>query len=152
MKNKILIAGGLFLAWYLYQSQSFSKFVKARFTGIKFNLSRTQQNIFTQLWFDVGLQIANPTAFTVNLRAVSLDVIYNGKKIGNVEILGEKSLKAFSENSVNVPASVPTFAIFSSVQSAIKAISDKKPIIVNIRGVISTSSGNVEINENLQLL
>jgi LEA14-like dessication related protein len=152
MKKAILIGGGLLLAWYIYQSQSFGKFVKARFAGIKFNLSRTQQNIFTQLWFDVGLQIANPTALAVNLRAVSLDVIYNGKKIGNVEILGEKSLKAFSENFVSVPASVPTFAIFSSVQSAIKAIQDKKPIIVNVRGVISTSGGNVEVNENLQLL
>ena len=152
MKNGILIGGGLLLAWYLYQSQSFSKFVKARFTGIKFNLSRTQQNIFTQLWFDVGLQVMNPTAFTVNLRAVSLDINYNGKKIGNVEILGEKSLKEFSENNFSVPASVPTFSIFSTISSAIKAIQERKPIVVNIKGVISTSGGNVEVNENLQLL
>jgi len=152
MKKAIIVGAAIFAAWYFYQEQQFGKFVKARFAGIKFNLDKTKKNLFTQLWFDVSLQLSNPTGFTVNLKAVSLDVLYNKKKVGSIEIIGDKELKAYSQNDVTIPAVIPTFSIFSTISSAIQAISNKTPITLQVSGVIVTSAGQVEVNEYLNVL
>lgn len=151
MKKALLIGAVIFGAWYFYQGQQFGKFVKARLSGIKFNLDKTKKNLFTQLWFDVALQLSNPTAFQVSIKAVSIDILYNKKKVGAIEILGEKELKAYSQNDVVIPAVIPTFSIFATIQSAIEAFKNKTPINLQLVGIIQTSSGAVEINEFVKI-
>jgi len=151
MKKILLIGGGLALVYYFYNAQTFGKYVKARFSGLQFDLNRTKANLFTQIWFNVKLQVLNPSNFGVAIKAVSIDILYNGRKIGTVEKLGETLLKPYSENNFEVPAAIPTFSIFGTVQNAINALTNKTPINLNLQGVIVTNSGTVEVNEHLTL-
>lgn len=150
--NVLLISGAILVAWYIYQGKQFGKYVKARISSLRFDLTRTKQNLFTQIWFNLGLQISNPSQFAVKINAVSLEILYLGKKIGNVEVLGKTDLQPISENSIMLPVSIPTLSIFGTISQAIQAISAGRPIMLQLKGMISTSAGNIEVNENLRAI
>lgn len=153
MKNKaIWIGAALLVGYFIYTAKEFAQNVKVRLTGIKFNDIKSGKNLYTQLWFDIGLQISNPSSFETTLIAVNLDLFFNGRKVGTVEKYGETKLKPLSENNILVPAVIPTFSLFATIAEAIRILKsafkkDNQPMQIGVKGIVKTTSGSISIDE-----
>jgi LEA14-like dessication related protein len=152
MKNKALLIGAaLAVGYFIYTAKEFAQNVKVRLTGIKFNDNKSKQNFYTQIWFDIGLQVSNPSSFETTLESINLDIYFNRRKVGTVEKFGATRLAPQSENNILIPAVVPVFSLFSTISEAVKIIKatlkrEGQPISLGVKGLIKTSSGSIQID------
>lgn len=157
MKYKgLLIAAAVGIAYYLYTAKEFTQNVKVRLAGIKFNDSKSKKNLYTQLWIDIGLIISNPSNFETTINSIALDLYFNGKKIGTVEKYGAASIKPMSENTIIVPAVIPTFSLFATISEAIKVIQaafkkESKSLTIGVKGIIKTTQGTINIDQSTSI-
>jgi LEA14-like dessication related protein len=152
MKNKALLIGAaLAVGYFIYTAKEFAQNVKVRLTGIKFNDNKSKTNFYTQIWFDIGLQVSNPSSFETTLESINLDIYFNRRKVGTVEKFGITRLAPQSENNILIPAVVPVFSLFSTISEAVRIIKatlkrEGEPISLGVKGLIKTSSGSIQID------
>lgn len=153
MKYKALwIGAALAVGYFIYTAKEFAQNVKVRLTGIKFNDSKSKNNLYTQLWIDIGLQVSNPSSFETTLESINLDIYFNHRKVGTVEKYGATKLAPQSENNIIVPAVIPTFSLFATIAEAVRIIKatlkkEGQPLSLGVKGLIKTSSGSIQIDQ-----
>ena len=153
MKYKALwIGAAIAVGYFIYTAKEFAQNVKVRLTGLKFNDSKSKNNLYTQLWVDIGLQVSNPSSFETTLESINLDIYFNRRKVGTVEKYGATKLAPQSENNIIVPAVIPTFSLFSTIAEAVRIIKatlkkEGQPISLGVKGLIKTSSGSIQIDQ-----
>lgn len=152
-KSKFLWIGGAGLLAYLVYD-SFNQF-KARYSvaiaRVKFNDALSRANFYARIFFDVTLNVNNPSSFQGQIKGVKLDVVYGGRVIGYVQTNNVVSIGANGTTPVVVSVGVPVATIWEDISTALMALAQRKPIILTISGSVYTNAGTINLNERVSV-
>jgi len=115
--------------------------------GIKLDKDRTAQSAFLKLFFIISFRIENAKPTSAELQGIDVDLFVNGKKIARAAETGSIKILPNTISKANINVSIPTLQVFSIITTAIKFITDKKPLEVNVKGKVLISAGTININE-----
>jgi LEA14-like dessication related protein len=107
-------------------------------------INRQKTNIY-QAVFTLRFQVTNPSAASVKILGINLDVFINGKKATNIKQLNVAEIMPNKTENIEIE-----FAIFSwqAVDIILNLLADGGTINVNVKGPIVTDLGTVNVNYN----
>lgn len=152
MKKPLFIAAIAAAGYLVYRNlTNLVKTYTVTIGAVKFNLPATKQNLFLKAIFDINLILDNPTNFAGNLKAVKLDIIFNDRLIGTVNKTTSIKINATGQTVIPIQAGISTLTLYQNISDAITAITNRSPINLQIIGTVLTSSGSLDIKENVQV-
>lgn len=154
MKNWALGLGALAVAGFLYYSKNagdFAKTMLVKFRGAKFNESLTKGSFFLKVWFDVSIDVVNPSNFTGTVNGINLLVYYNNATIGRISKTDQFTIQANHTTPLTFQLGVPVQTIFSNAGAAITAFATHQKLYVDVRGSVLTNAGTVNVNERIPI-
>lgn len=147
----LLVAAGA-AAWTYYNSfKDFVRTLVVRLSRVTFDNSRTKGALWLKMFFDVVLNVANPTEFEGTVKAVKLSVTYNDRLLATIDKTENIVIRPRSDTSLTFNVGVNTFSIFSNLADAYTAIQSGKPIVLKVSGVVVTNMGTATIKEDARL-
>lgn len=147
-KTVLLVGGGLLAAYYGYkQVQTFSNNIKFKIKTFKLDKHLTKKKFYTRLYFQVGINILNPSAIGVTLTSLKADLYVNEVLISNINKIEHLTINKNSNTTAYFSLSFQTVKIFKILSEAIKFITLKKSIEVALKGKAIFLKGTLNINE-----
>jgi LEA14-like dessication related protein len=119
--------------------------------GAKYNSSRTQDSIFTKIWFDLKLKVTNPTSRPVTVNETLLDFFVNGKKVGEVRNYDKQTIAPKVYSYLIVPTYFVTLSIFPLVADFLQKVKDKKPLAMEVKGSLNIEGNKINVDEKISL-
>lgn len=147
-----VIGGALAVYAYVNQAGAFANNLIVKFKGIGLDWENTKKSLFTKVYTNLRLELANPTKFAANITSLNLKIFYQGREIGKIEKFGNLEIKPEAAANIDVSAALTTLQLFPTISAAITALGANKPINVNIKGVVNSSAGSYQFNENASLI
>ena len=140
------------LGVYYYQSaKNFANTLLVKFKGAKFNQDLTKGSFFLKVWFDVSLDIINPSNFSATVNGINLLVYYNNTAIARIAKTDQITIEANHTTPLTFQMGVPVQSIFSNVGSAVTAIAAHQKIYIDVKGTVLTNSGTINVNERIPI-
>lgn len=156
MKQKTALiaigAGALALVAYYYTSlKKTLTNLNVSVFGVKYNSSRTQNSIFTKIWFELKLKIENPTDRLVTVNETLLDFYVSGKKVGEVRNFDKMTINAKTYSFLIIPTYIETLSIFNLISNFLESVKKGTPIKITVKGSINLEGNIVKIDEVVSL-
>ncbi len=140
----ILIGAGLY---FMNHFKDLKNKISAKIAKISFNKSESQASGFLKLVFNALIQVSNDSALQATVKGGSLNFIVNGKIVGAVTEVGKVFIEAGKFSLLPVTVKVNTLSILPSLNDIYQLINRNNSIVAEIRGVVNTNLGDIEINE-----
>jgi len=152
--EKLLVPGLLLAGGYaIYQaSKKLSDNFKVSIKKVEFNSKETLRGLWQKLYFNLLLDVLNPSLLSGKVTGISLSVYYNGKAIGSVIKNDPLTIAANATATVNLLVGVPTFDIFKSIKEAVTAFTKGQSVNIQVKGLITTNLGNIKIDETRRVV
>lgn len=148
----IYLAGGVTLVYLVSRSFStFSRLYTVTVGRVRFNDSLSRGSFYSRIFFDVTLNINNPTGFQGRVTGSRLNILYQGRVIGFVQSSSVVDVKANAITPLVVSVGVPVAAIFDDVATALMALAQRRPVSLQITGTVATSAGAINVNQTVGL-
>jgi hypothetical protein len=151
MKGKatpFLIAGAAAAAYFLFRNaKNFGQTFRATISKVRFNKTETQRAAFLRAFFDVNIEINNPTGLNAKVQAVKLDVLLNKKIIGTVNQTSTIELTRQAKTILPVLVGINTLSLYGTISNAIKAFTSRQPLGFTVVGTILTNYGTINVSE-----
>jgi hypothetical protein len=145
--NILFFTGCTVAAIYLLRNASdFGKTYSARVGSVKYNDRLTRQSLFFKIFLDVNLILRNPSSFTGTVRGLNLNVLFGGRNIATVQQNTSIQVPRQTDTVIPVNVGVSTLTLFPSVNEAILAIKNRKPIQITVAGTVLTNYGSIDVN------
>lgn len=103
---------------------------------------RTKAALFSRVYFKVVLKAINSETSPITITASNLIASYQGRDIGNLEMIQGGTIPARGTRQIEFTASISSFGIVSQIQEIIKR-GFKYPL--QVRGFIQTNLGRVPV-------
>ncbi len=139
----LLLGAGVYL--YYNQAKQFQSSYTITFHDASFDFDKTSASGFTKLYFKIRFEVNNPTGFVGTLQGAKLNIFYNSKLLGYTVITNPITVTPNGITKVELPVSVPTLSLITSVQEIIDAISNRKSITFNLDGQLQFSIGTLTV-------
>lgn len=148
-----MLIGVLGLAAYGYYKNTAGMVdnLTARLSSFKLNKKAWQDSGFFTLFFDVVLTVNNPSDGTALLKSATINIAVNGRPLGKVSTTTPVNIYPNSSSKLNLLFRVPALSLFGSVDTAIKAITLKQPVSVQVQGEADLTAGTLKINESVKI-
>lgn len=140
----LVVAVGAAAYFILTGAQNVAAALRVRFGRLSFNFDETRRALFIRLYFNVTLNIINPTDRNINLNGVGVRMSYNGSPVGVALRETPFTVQRFGNTDVTLLVGVSTLGIFKTIQDATTAIFNKKPMAFDVEGRV-TGAGNIVI-------
>ena len=135
--------GAFLLFNYFKRKAAAGENLKFELLKVSIDTQKTRQANFFKIFYDVTINMINSETADVVVKDVNLNVIINGKNLGNLEQTLDFTVPRQSEKKVTFKASFVTLGALSLVKDLIlKGLNFN----VNINGYIDTDLGRVTIN------
>lgn len=136
-------------AYFLNQFNIFKTGLSARLGIIKFNAKETRESGFFRLVIDVQLIIKNPSRIQGKITGGKVDAFLGDKLIASITQFGNIAINAGSDSALMIKLALPTLSLVNSVVELIKNIGTGYAQTINIKGVINTNLGDLNISEKI---
>jgi hypothetical protein len=137
-------------AYFYSQFNMFKAGLKARLGVIKFNLNETRQSGFMRIVLDVQLIISNPSKVQGKITGGSLDIMLQDKLVANISQFGNFFINAGTDTTIILKVALPTLSVVDSIATLIRNLGTGLTQTVNIKGVINTNLGTLDISEQFK--
>jgi hypothetical protein len=137
--------------WQYSEFQKFSKSFSLKISKIGFDLPRSLNDSFKNIWLNVTITVNNPTELSQSLDKIILAASYNGKIVGSLETATVVQLKT-GENIYILPVRLDTLKLFSSVAEAVTAIQSKQGVSLNLDGTAKLGSYTIPIKQTVKVI
>lgn len=148
----LLLAVGAGLYWFSSGAQSLAANLRVRFGNLSFNFDETRRSLFSRLYFNITINIVNPTDRDINLNAAAVKLYYNNKPVAIALREAPFTVSRLGNTDVKLLAAVSTLNIFGTIQEAALTVMNKKPLSFQVEGLV-TGAGNIRvpIKENVTI-
>ena len=109
---------------------------------VAIDAKRTKAALFSRVYFKVVLTAINSETTPITITAANLIASYQGRDIGNLEMVQGGTIPARGTRSIEFTASISSFGIVSQIQEIIQK-GFKYPL--QVRGFIQTNLGRVPV-------
>jgi hypothetical protein len=151
MKNILpiaaLLGGGLFFINYFKRKRAAGENLQFELAKITIDTERTKQSLYFKVFYDITLNVINPENAAVNVRNINLDVVANGKNLGNLSQTLNFNIPQQSTKQIMLKASFQTLGALQLVKDIILEGINAN---VNVNGYIDTDLGRVNVDFNKQ--
>ena len=152
MKNILpiaaLLGGGLFIINYFKRKAAAGENLRFELLKITIDSVKTKQSLYFKVFYDITLNVINPENAAVNVKNINLDVIANGKNLGNLSQTLNLSIPQQSNKQIMLKASFQTLGALQLVKDIIL---EGINVNVNVNGYIDTDLGRVDVDFNKQI-
>lgn len=156
MKQKTALiavgAGALALVAYYYSGLfKTAKSLNVSIFGAKYDSKKTQNSVFTKIWFELKLKVDNPTDRPVTVNETLLDFYVNGNKVGEVRNYQKLSINPKVYSYLIIPTYLQTLSLFNLVSNFVAAVQKNEPLKVAVKGTIDIEGNKVNLDEAFNL-
>ena len=123
-----------------------------KFTGLKFDFSKSLESGLANLFFSINLVLTNNQATSIKILAVDFDVYYNNNKIATIQQDSGINISP-KQTTINVvEINVISQQLPGAISNALQNLVNKKyQFTFTFDGTITTSIGTFPIKQNLNI-
>jgi len=146
----LFIAAGA--ALLLSQAKNFQEKLSYKFTSAKFDYISSMNSGFKQIYFNIGLNLINPTSFNIIVKNISFEILHKGNLIATVNGTQSFQIKPNNSTPVTWKLQIGTDKIHLLALEIIREFIQDKFLNFTIQGKIFTTTGNGNINTEIKVL
>lgn len=148
VKAPILIAAAAAGIYFLMRSaKNFGATMRATVQKVSFNLKETQRAAFLRAFFNVNLEITNPSNFSAQIQAIKLDVLMNKRVLGNINQTLKIEIPKEGKTILPVLVGINTLSLYGNINTAIKNLGAGTPLQFTVVGTVLTNYGTINVSE-----
>jgi len=148
VKTPLLIAAGAAAVFFLVRNaKNFGQTLRATVAKVSFNLKETQRAAFLKAFFNVNIEISNPSNFSASVQAVKLDLLLGKRVVGNVNQTVKIQIPKEGKTILPVLVGVNTLSLYGNINTAIKSLGSGTPLNFTVVGTVLTNYGTINVSE-----
>lgn len=118
--------------------------LEVKLASLSFNNKKTREALFLNLFFDVRLNVNNPTPGNITIKHIYIEIFGNDKILGGVSKNEQFTIKGKSANDINFSAKIITPGAVNFIIDLLK--SGQEPELFG-QGYIDTNLGRINFKK-----
>jgi len=134
------------------QAKNFTDKLSYKFNSGKFDYQKSVASGFKQIFFNISLNLINPTSFTIEVKNISFEILHKGNLIATVNGSQSFQIKSKGSTPINFNLQIATDKIYQVALEMVQEYIKDDFLNLTIDGKIFLSVGSVKINQELKVL
>lgn len=133
------------------QMGQFINHYRVRFSNARLNMTETQRAFFAKVFFNVNLELINPSLLSGELKAVNVQILFENKLLGTVRQSSATKIASKETTTIPLLVGLPTLSIYNSISSAMAMLLGGKPLNLKLVGDVLTDIGNIKVDQQITI-
>lgn len=142
----LLLVGAAAYFWLKNQKEAFAQGFKVAVKDVGFDAQKTLGSLFLKFWFNVKLDVSNPSDATIKATGGTFNLIQNNTVFGTADVRGDVSIPPKQTAPVKFYVGIPVKGGMEIVKTIIARLRDGKSVTLALNGLLSLNVGNVKFN------